>query len=221
MVADTLLPPEASLMLAAAVAGFAHRDEVGGRQDVVEELDHVAAAGAADMAVLPASQCREDRLGGGEVRVGAADESAQRTGGCAVAAAGYGCVHKRRSLGLGEFGHVLAGGRLGGGGVNDRHGPGNFEELGHGGFHDAGGGQREHCVGRPGRFLKVGDGLDAGLFRGRPGLPGRVEAGDVPPGPVQGGGHRAAHGAKSYNGYAALDLVVHQATPVILVLLGR
>ena len=57
--------------------GLADGDQVGRRQDVVEELDHVAAAGAADVAVLAAGEREQDGLGGGKGRVGCSDEGAQ------------------------------------------------------------------------------------------------------------------------------------------------
>ncbi len=146
-------------------------------------------------------------------RVGCPDEGAQRSGCCAVAAAGDRRVHEGCPLGLGEVGHLLAGGRFGGGGVDDRDGSRCGQELGHGGFHDAGRGQGEHRIGGAGESSRLAVVVIPASARGGPGAVGGVEAGDVPAGPVEGGGHRSAHGAEANDGYAAVGAGVHEGTP--------
>ena len=111
---------------------------------------------------------------------------------------------------------LLAGGRFGGGGVDDRHGSRRRQELGHGGFHDAGRGQGEDRVGGSGDVREVGGGGDAGARRRRPGRLGGVEAGDVPAGVVQGGGHGSAHGAEADDGDAAVGAGVHEVLLEVL-----
>ena len=216
-----MLPPEASLILAAALAGIdavglgdaqglAHGDQVGRCQDVVEELDDVAAAGAADVAVLAAGEGEQDRLRSSKRRIRCPDKGAQGSRCRPVAAAGDRSVHECGPLRFGEGGHELAGGRFGGGGVNDRDGSRCRQELRHGGFHDAGRGQGEDRVRGPGEIGKVGSGGNSRGGGGGPGCVGGVETGDSPAGLVERGGHCSAHGAEAYDGYAAVGAGVHE-----------
>ena len=129
----------------------------------------------ADVAVVSAGEGEQDRLGGRQGGVRGAHEGAQGAGCGAVPAAGDRGIDEGRALRFGELvpcacwwpGSDVVVSMM-------ATVPGAAEELGNGGFHDAGRGQGQDRVGCAGDAGQAVSGADAGCLRR---LSGRLRTG--------------------------------------------